>query len=47
MVNLLALARPVEGGPLTAALLAHLAASKFGWHLQVHRQTLTFRNGKK
>ena len=32
-------ARPVEGGLPTAALLAHVAVSKFAWHLPLHRQT--------
>jgi len=31
--------RPVEGGLPTAALLAHIAAGKFAWHLPLHRQT--------
>jgi transposase len=31
--------RPVEGGLPTAALLAHVAVSKFAWHLPLHRQT--------
>jgi transposase len=31
--------RPVEGGLPTAALLAHIAAAKFAWHLPLHRQT--------
>jgi transposase len=31
--------RPVEGGLPTTALLAHIAASKFAWHLPLHRQT--------
>ncbi len=30
--------RPIEGGLPTAALLAHIAASKFAWHLPLHRQ---------
>jgi transposase len=30
--------RPVEGGLPTTALLAHVAASKFAWHLPLHRQ---------
>ena len=30
--------RPVEGGLPTAALLAHIAVSKFAWHLPLHRQ---------
>ena len=30
--------RPVEGGLPTAALLAHVAVSKFAWHLPLHRQ---------
>ncbi|HEX3995165.1 MAG TPA: IS66 family transposase [Acetobacteraceae bacterium] len=31
--------RPVDGGLPTAALLAHIAVSKFAWHLPLHRQT--------
>jgi transposase len=31
--------RPVEGGLPTAALLVHVAVSKFAWHLPLHRQT--------
>ena len=31
--------RPVEGGLPTTALLAHVAAAKFAWHLPLHRQT--------
>ena len=31
--------RPVDGGLPTAALLAHVAVSKFAWHLPLHRQT--------
>ncbi|HZC91000.1 MAG TPA: IS66 family transposase [Mycobacterium sp.] len=31
--------RPVEGGLPTTALLAHVAVSKFAWHLPLHRQT--------
>jgi transposase len=31
-------ARPVEGGLPTTALLAHVAVSKFAWHLPLHRQ---------
>ena len=31
--------RPIEGGLPTAALLAHVAAAKFAWHLPLHRQT--------
>jgi len=31
-------ARPIEGGLPTAALLAHVAAAKFAWHLPLHRQ---------
>src|SRR6185312_17463704 len=31
--------RPIEGGLPTAALLAHVAVSKFAWHLPLHRQT--------
>ncbi|MGH8297596.1 MAG: IS66 family transposase, partial [Steroidobacteraceae bacterium] len=30
--------RPVEGGLPTSALLAHIAAAKFAWHLPLHRQ---------
>jgi len=30
--------RPVDGGLPTAALLAHVAVSKFAWHLPLHRQ---------
>jgi transposase len=30
--------RPVEGGLPTTALLAHVAVSKFAWHLPLHRQ---------
>ena len=30
--------RPVEGGLPTSALLAHVAVSKFAWHLPLHRQ---------
>ena len=30
---------PIDGGPPTAALLAHIAVSKFAWHLPLHRQT--------
>jgi transposase len=30
--------RPVEGGLPTAALLAHIAVSKFAWHLPLYRQ---------
>ncbi|HTW54359.1 MAG TPA: IS66 family transposase [Stellaceae bacterium] len=30
--------RPVENGLPTAALLAHIAVSKFAWHLPLHRQ---------
>lgn len=32
-------ARPIEGGLPTTALLAHVAAAKFAWHLPLHRQT--------
>jgi transposase len=32
-------ARPIEGGLPTAALLAHVAAAKFAWHLPLNRQT--------
>src|SRR3954454_1129505 len=32
-------ARPIDGGLPTAALLAHIAVSKFAWHLPLHRQT--------
>ena len=32
-------ARPIDGGLPTAALLAHVAVSKFAWHLPLHRQT--------
>ena len=32
-------ARPIEGGLPTAALLAHVAAAKFAWHLPLYRQT--------
>jgi hypothetical protein len=31
--------RPIDGGLPTAALLAHIAAAKFAWHLPLHRQT--------
>jgi transposase len=31
--------RPIEGGLPTTALLAHIAAAKFAWHLPLHRQT--------
>jgi transposase len=31
--------RPIEGGLPTPALLAHVAVSKFAWHLPLHRQT--------
>jgi transposase len=31
--------RPVDNGLPTAALLAHIAAAKFAWHLPLHRQT--------
>ena len=31
--------RPVDNGLPTAALLAHIAAGKFAWHLPLHRQT--------
>jgi transposase len=31
-------ARPVEGGLPTTALLAHVAVSKFAWHLPLNRQ---------
>jgi transposase len=31
-------ARPVEGGLPTTALLAHVAAAKFAWHLPLNRQ---------
>ncbi len=31
--------RPVEGGLPTSALLAHVAVSKFAWHLPLYRQT--------
>jgi len=31
--------RPIEGGLPTAALLAHIAAAKFAWHLPLHRQS--------
>jgi transposase len=31
--------RPIEGGLPTTALLAHIAAGKFAWHLPLHRQT--------
>jgi transposase len=31
--------RPIDGGLPTAALLAHIAVSKFAWHLPLHRQT--------
>ena len=31
--------RPVDGGLPTTALLAHVAAGKFAWHLPLHRQT--------
>ena len=31
--------RPMDGGLPTAALLAHIAAGKFAWHLPLHRQT--------
>lgn len=30
--------RPVDGGLPTSALLAHVAVSKFAWHLPLHRQ---------
>jgi transposase len=30
--------RPIEGGLPTTALLAHVAAAKFAWHLPLHRQ---------
>ncbi|MBV8526190.1 MAG: IS66 family transposase, partial [Acetobacteraceae bacterium] len=30
--------RPVEGGLPTSALLAHIAVSKFAWHLPLYRQ---------
>lgn len=30
--------RPIEGGLPTAALLAHIAVSKFAWHLPLYRQ---------
>lgn len=39
VVQALAPPRPVEGGLPTAALLAHVAVSKFAWHLPLHRQT--------
>src|SRR5580692_5164895 len=31
--------RPIDGGLPTAALMAHIAVSKFAWHLPLHRQT--------
>jgi transposase len=31
-------ARPIEGGLPTTALLAHVAAAKFAWHLPLNRQ---------
>lgn len=31
--------RPVDNGLPTTALLAHIAAAKFAWHLPLHRQT--------
>jgi transposase len=31
--------RPIDGGLPTAALLVHIAVSKFAWHLPLHRQT--------
>ena len=31
--------RPIDGGLPTTALLAHIAAAKFAWHLPLHRQT--------
>jgi transposase len=31
--------RPIDGGLPTAALLAHIAVSKFAWYLPLHRQT--------
>jgi transposase len=31
--------RPIDGGLPTTALLAHIAAGKFAWHLPLHRQT--------
>ena len=31
-------ARPIDGGLPTAALLAHVAVSKFAWHLPLNRQ---------
>jgi transposase len=31
-------ARPIEGGLPSAALLAHVAAAKFAWHLPLNRQ---------
>jgi hypothetical protein len=30
--------RPIDGGLPTAALLAHVAVSKFAWHLPLNRQ---------
>ena len=33
--------RPIDGGLPTEALLAHIAAAKFAWHLPLHRQTQT------
>lgn len=30
--------RPIDGGLPTEALLAHIAVSKFAWHLPLHRQ---------
>lgn len=31
--------RPIDAGLPTTALLAHIAAAKFAWHLPLHRQT--------
>ena len=38
VVQALAPLRPVEGGLPTTALLAHVAVSKFAWHLPLNRQ---------
>ena len=39
MVQAPAPPRPIDGGLPTTALLAHIAAAKFAWHLPLHRQT--------
>ena len=39
MVQAPAPPRPINAGLPTTALLAHIAAAKFAWHLPLHRQT--------